>query len=249
VRPEQAAKSLTETAYTEVRRDILGCRLVPGEKIKINDISAHHSVSVQAVREALSRLTAEGLVTAEAQRGFRVMPVSRADLEDLTSTRIEIEVSCLRRSLDLGDMNWEIAVLSAFHRLSRTPERVQSDRRNLTEEWVEAHREFHTALAAACGSPSRLRLRQSLYDQSERYRRLSVPGALIARDLNKEHKALMDAALARDKALIAELMAAHLNRTLEGVLPLARKDGPPAEAPATRKRATPNVRKLRRRIS
>src|SRR5580698_4068296 len=93
VRPERAAKSMTEAAYTEVRRDILGCRLVPGEKIKINDISGHHSVSVQAVREALSRLTAEGLVIAEAQRGFRVMPVSRADLEDLTSTRIEIEVS------------------------------------------------------------------------------------------------------------------------------------------------------------
>ena len=54
---------------------------------------------MSGVREALSRLWAEGLVVAEPQRGFHVSPVSLEHLTDLTLTRMEIEGLCLSRSI------------------------------------------------------------------------------------------------------------------------------------------------------
>lgn len=214
-------KSLTEAAYLALRADILACRLAPGEKIKINDICASQGVSLGAIREALSRLTAEGLVVAETQRGFNVAPVSQDDLIDLTSTRIELELACLKRAIELGDVEWETGIVAAYHRLSRTPERVEGDPMVVSEDWASAHKEFHAALVAACGSPWRLRLRAILYDQSERYRRLSVPAVPHERDLDTEHRGLMEAALARDIASVGALMCDHLTTTTNRVLPLS----------------------------
>lgn len=72
--------------------------------------------------------------------------------------------------------------------------------RNLrvSDGWAAAHGAFHLALVSACDSPWLLRLRALLYAQSERYRRLSVPAALRAHNLDAEHRGLTDAALAHD---------------------------------------------------
>src|ERR1700679_1227048 len=84
-------QTLFEGVYRQLRADILACRLRPGEKLQINALAEERGVSLSGVREPLSRLSAEGLVTAEPQRGFRVAPVSFEDLTDLTMTRIDIE--------------------------------------------------------------------------------------------------------------------------------------------------------------
>lgn len=224
-RTENVNQSLTEAAYEALRSDILACRVPPGAKLNINEICDALSVSLSAVREALSRLTAEGLVVAEAHRGFRAAPVSAEDLRDLTSTRIEIEASCLRRAIELGDMDWEIGIVAAYHRLSRTPERVAGDEVRIPEEWAKAHKEFHAALVQACDSYWRLRLRNFLYDQTERYRHLSVPARREERNLADEHKAIMEATIARDGDRAVALMEAHLTLTADRVVALANQVG------------------------
>src|SRR4051794_8168118 len=170
-------RNRTESAYAELRADLLACRLLPGAKLNIVDLTTRHGVSLGAVREALSRLAAEGLVIAEMNRGYRVAPVSEPELLDLTSTRIDIEVACLRMAMRVGGVEWESRIVAAHHRLSRTPERVAGDEDRVSDVWAEAHKDFHAALVFACDSPWRLRLRSLLYDQTERYRRLSVPAA------------------------------------------------------------------------
>jgi DNA-binding GntR family transcriptional regulator len=62
--------SLTMQAYNQIRGDILACRLPPGRKLNISEICARLGVSLGAVREALSRLTSEGLVEAEPNKVF-----------------------------------------------------------------------------------------------------------------------------------------------------------------------------------
>lgn len=205
--------SLTQTAYERLRADLLACRLRPGERLRIADLCAALGVSLSAVREALSRLTAEGLVVAEPQRGFRAAPISVADLRDLTAARIEIETLCLRRAIASGDVGWEERLVAAHHRLSRTPARDPADPDRVAEPWAEAHGAYHEALVAGCGSPWLLRLRSILYAQSERYRRLSLPLARTERDLGREHREIMDAALARDADRAAALLAAHFQLT------------------------------------
>jgi len=205
--------SLTQTAYERLRADVLACRLRPGERLRINDLCEKLSVSLSAVREALSRLAAEGFVVAEPQRGFRVAPISIEELRDLTSVRVEIEGMCLRRALAAGDVAWEEQLVAAHHRLSRTPEREEGDMGRVAEAFAVAHAAYHRALVAGCDSPWLLRLREILYAQGERYRRLSVPLARRQRDLPREHREIMEAALARDADRAVMLLRRHLELT------------------------------------
>ncbi|MFT8245039.1 GntR family transcriptional regulator [Roseomonas sp. BN140053] len=205
--------SLTQSIYERLRADLLACRLRPGERLKINELCASLSVSLGAVREALSRLTAEGLVVAEPQRGFRVAPISATELRDLTEVRIEVELRCLHRAVECGSVEWETAIVAAHHRMIRLPEREPEDPGRVCEAWAVAHAEFHRALVAGCGSPWLLRLRDTLYAQSERYRRLSIPLARQGRDLAREHRAIMEATVSRDVPAASELLAEHLRAT------------------------------------
>jgi DNA-binding GntR family transcriptional regulator len=210
--------SLTQFAHDRLRADLLACRLKPGERLVINQLCQKLNVSLGAVREALSRLTSEGLVIAEPQRGFRAAPISADDLKDLTAVRIEIELLCLKDSIANGDVRWEAQLVAANHLLAHTPARTSGDFRLLNEAYAVAHRSFHEALVAGCKSPWLLRLRALLYDQSERYRRLSLPLAERERDVNSEHRAITEAALARDVPRAASLLTAHLERTSQILL-------------------------------
>ena len=206
-------ESLTRAAYQRVRADLLACRLKPGARISISELAADLEVSAGAVREALARLTAEGLVVAEPLRGFRAVEVSASDLRDLTAVRVQIEQLCVRSSIARGDVSWESRLVAAHHALSRAPEREPHDERRLGDTWSDTHHAFHEALASACDSRYLLEIRATLYARSERYRRLSVPLSSARRNIGGEHRGLVAAALARDGDRVAALLAAHLQKT------------------------------------
>jgi DNA-binding GntR family transcriptional regulator len=211
-------QTLFEEVYQKLRADILSCRLRPGAKLQINTLAGDREVSLGVVREALTRLSAEGLVVAEPQRGCHVAPVSLEDLTDLTNTRIEIENLCLTRSIEQGGVEWETVIVAALHRLSRTSYWAPGDDRRLSEEWAAAHSAFHEALVSATGSIWLSRIRSSLYQQSERYRRLSVPVRSSKRDVEEEHRAISKATLGRQKARACELMREHLILTMNIII-------------------------------
>ena len=183
-------RSLTSAVHECLRADILSARLVPGQKLHIAGLAKQFSVSLAAVREALSRLVADGLVQASDQRGFRVSPVSPADLEDVTRTRIDIEGLALRRSIERGDEAWRDSVESSFASLCAVPQRDPGDPMKHNEVWIARHRIFHRALVNACGSHWLLGFRDVLHEQSERYRRLSIRRETgKSRDVDAEHAA------------------------------------------------------------
>jgi DNA-binding GntR family transcriptional regulator len=212
------APTLSEGIYQGLRADILACRLRPGSRLQINTLAEAREVSLSAVREALSRLSAEGLVLAEPQRGFHVAPVSLEDLRDLTMARIDIENLCLTRSIEKGGVDWETAIVGSLHRLSRTPYSTLGDEGRLNDEWVIAHSVFHEALVSGCKSPHLLRIRTSLYQQSERYRRLSVPVVSKKRDVDAEHHSIADAVVARQATRSCALMKEHLCLTMNIII-------------------------------
>jgi DNA-binding GntR family transcriptional regulator len=227
-----SSSSLTQGAYEALRGDLLACRILPGSRLKIQELCSRLSVSLGAIREALSRLTSEGLVVAEPQRGFRAAPISAADLRDLTMVRVEVESLCLKRAIEIGDVNWESRLVAAFHRLSRTPERAPADPIRSNDEWAEAHAAFHLALVEGCDSPWLLRLHSQLYDQSERYRRLSIPLAKQERNVGQEHQRILDATLKRDAKKAVALLTAHLTATTNILLAAKVKGEPLLQAGA-----------------
>jgi len=202
-----------QVAYNALREELLSCRLVPGDPVRISSTVERLGVNLSAVREALSRLDAEGLVISSNRRGFRIAPISLDDLRDLTSVRIDIEINCLKRSLRLGDLGWETALVAAFHRLSKTAAPDPDSFDASASAHTLAHDEFHGALVAGCDSVWLLRIRDALYNQWERYRRLAVKLGRYERDVDAEHKELFDAAMSRDEAKITALIATHFTRT------------------------------------
>ncbi|WP_024506634.1 GntR family transcriptional regulator [Bradyrhizobium sp. ARR65] len=215
---EERPRSLTSAVQERLRADILATRLLPGQKLHIAGLAKQFSVSLAAVREALSRLVADGLVQASDQRGFRVSPVSLADLADVTQTRIDIEGLALRRSIERGDACWLNAVEAAWEALKAVPYRYPDDPGVHYEEWVVRHRVFHRALVNACGSQWLLGFRDVLHEQSERYRRLALRRqADKPRDVEAEHAAIVDAVRKRDVDAAVAALARHFSVTMEFV--------------------------------
>jgi GntR family transcriptional regulator, carbon starvation induced regulator len=206
-------KHRSTEVYEAICRDILDGRFEPRARLRMDLLSVALGASLGAVREALVRLTADGLLVADPPKGFVVAPISRLDLSDLTETRVELETRCLRQAIRHGDIAWEGRVIGALHELVRTP--IHFGPNALSAEWSRTHKAFHDALVSACDSRWRMRLREQLFLHAERYRRLSVPYRLGLRDVDSEHAAIAEASLARNEDVAVEMLAEHLRRTAD----------------------------------
>lgn len=211
-----SAVTRTGQVYAALRADILNGVVVPGTRLRLTDLTERYECSMTVVRESLTRLSAEGLVQAEPQHGFRVTPISLDDLEDLTEARCEIEGLVLRSSIERGDLDWEHAATTAFDALCEI-ERVEPAAHS-TEAWTAAHREFHEVLTSGCPNGRLRAIATSLRDSAELYRRWSSLGTGGDRDVTGEHRQLLDAALARDAHGAAELLRHHLRETARSLI-------------------------------
>ena len=108
-------------------------------------------------------------------------------------------------------------MLSSHHQLVNTPIFAKSD--NITPgfsaDWGTAHIRFHDVIVSACDSPWWLKLRSQLYNQAERYRRLSVPLSKVDRDITSEHKNILDTCLARNTEQAIVLLTKHMQLTAD----------------------------------
>jgi len=217
-------RSQAERAYQRLRGEILHGDLMPGERLRANDLQDRFRLGLTPIREALMRLSTEGLVSAETHRGSRVSETSLAEFADLMSTRREIERLCLTKAIARGDAAWEAEIVAAMHLLSRTPLPASPDDRDAAAAWETQHRRFHHALVGACGSDWLLRFWSTLADHSERYRKIRLlhrhEAQAEVRNVNSEHAAIMDAVLARDPGSACALLDAHLTATETSVLRL-----------------------------
>ena len=198
-----------------LREDIISVTIAPGSKLRIAVLAERYEANPGAVREALSRLVPEGLVVAKDQKGFEASPISTAQLKDIMETRIFVEMEALKRSIELGDTEWEANVVACAHRLSKAPQFAGDG--TLSVPWRRLHRTYHHSLISACASPTLLQLQGLLYAQSERYRCLR--GSLSTGDKPRssvaEHDHITAATLARDFDTAAQALTQHYRKTVE----------------------------------
>jgi GntR family carbon starvation induced transcriptional regulator len=222
-----ANATITSAVLTRLRADIVEGVLAPGSKLVIKDLCDRYGASLIPVREALSRLTSSGFVNAEDQRGFRVASASAKDLLDVLNARAVIECHALERSIKLGDIPWEARLLSSHHELSRQPMNDDADTGYLSADWDEAHKKFHDALLSACDSPVLLELTANLRERSTRYRHLALKAnapRLVSHEVPRralevaaEHKAIVEASLARDALTAKRLLQEHFDSFRQSV--------------------------------
>lgn len=209
-----APTTLTEQAYLRLRNDIVHGHFKAGSKLRIESLRRDYEIGATPLREALSRLSADGFVVTEGQRGFKVAEMNTADLMDVTNMRVLLENQALTQSILRGDDNWEAGIVAAFHRLSKIE---TSDGERDMAEWEQRNTEFHRALIAACTSKWLRRFAAILYDQHRRYRHLARSGHLKGRDLHAEHEAIYNAALARDMEAACAANDFHIRATVESL--------------------------------
>ncbi len=209
VRRTGTGESLAAGVHAQLRIDILGRRLAPGEQLKPAELAKRLGVSVNVMREALALLAAQSLVRIERNRGFYVTTLSPEARTDLTAARKINEGAALRLAVERGGADWESQILAAHHRMATQPMYRPDDPATRTNDWTAAHRAYHHKLIEAADNHVLLEICQRLCDAAQLYRAWSGREE-TGRDVPAEHKALLDAALAHQAERAVAVFEAHI---------------------------------------
>lgn len=194
--------------YKKIKRDIIFGELKPGEKLKLNTLKQRYNTSLPTLRETLNRLSSEEFVIAPENRGFFVAPVSKEDLTEIANLRVLLECHALEMSIENGDTEWEGNLVSAHYKLQLLEKRMISGDISEKETWKRYDWEFHLALIQACKSKNLLSLHSTLFDKYLRYQLLVLTHR--GKQAEEEHRAMFEAALARDSSIAKELLKIHI---------------------------------------
>ncbi|KEA62324.1 Transcriptional regulator, GntR family [Marinobacterium lacunae] len=208
-------KLVGQSSYERLRNDIMQGKLIPGQKLKLNLLRADYGVSVNTLRETLMRLVSDGFVEVEGQKGFRVKPVSIADLEELVELRKTLEALGLRKSFaNLGDnIDWKAKLISAHYRLSCMEKLMMEDEAAHVQEWERADRDFHMAIVSNCGSKQLMRYHASILELSMRYQLLALSKRPFRGEAAAgEHRKLLDALLTDDVEGAVAILTDHIDK-------------------------------------
>jgi DNA-binding GntR family transcriptional regulator len=213
-----APSTQASNVYDRLREDLLSGRLAPSRKLQMRFLIEMYQTGQTPLREALNRLTADGLVEVREQRGFYVRDISRTELAELTKTRCWVESLALRESMAASTPSWEEQLLLAQHRLGRTPRSLNQTEFEDNPEWERLHRTYHRTLIGNCGSTSLIAFCGQLADQLYRYRRLSIRKAFPSRHVGDEHLAITNAVMSGNADEATNLLTAHYRKTADVIL-------------------------------
>lgn len=201
-----------------LRRDISFGVLQPDQKLKIEVLRQRYGGSNHSMRETLRLLSAEGLVEATSQRGFRVTSATESDRRDILMIRLEVEKLGLSRSLATSSVEWETRIVAAFHAADRADLKVRQNPDDLTAlEWDEASRAMSAAMMSACGSPRLADLAEKFFNQSRRFRLALLREGRIDFTARKARRdALQAAILTRDNDRALSLLEEEITADIGG---------------------------------
>ncbi|ANS26344.1 GntR family transcriptional regulator [Rhodococcus opacus] len=199
-----------DVAYSELRRLILSGELAPGSRLAQYELADSLKMSITPLREAIRRLSSEGLVEMDSHRDVRVAQMSAQEARQLFEVRLSLDPTAAELAAARRTDQDILFMRSALSRLVPVT-------RQWGEEGLQAHREFHRALYVASHNDVLIRLLDDVWDKSDRYRRVGLelpPGdEPRIRDLDEHHQ-LFDLVVAGDVAGTGELMRRHITESL-----------------------------------
>lgn len=197
--------SLRERVAESLRAALVSGRMAPGTTYSIPALAEQFGVSATPVREAMLDLVNEGIVAPVPNKGFRVVELTDAELDQITELRRLLEVptvGALAGAIDRSSIKRLRSLASAVSDAARRGDVVA---------YVEADRELHLALLAGAGNPRLVEIVGRLRDQSRLYglEQLAAEGVLV--DSANEHMQLIDALESGDRRAAERVMAHHLD--------------------------------------
>jgi DNA-binding GntR family transcriptional regulator len=200
---------LAESVYRRIRTDIMSLKLPPDSRISMDSLARELGVSQTPIREALSMLEANGLVTRKQFSGYCTAPrLTRAQLDELFEFRLLVEPHAARKAaaaMGTGDAA----------RLTETARRMDASRmppgEASHENFADSDTEFHRQIALGAGngliaeSLARLHIHVQIFRSSF--------GRELAAEAVSEHARVLDAILAHDGDAAEGAMRGHIERS------------------------------------
>lgn len=136
--------------YRWLKNDIIRGNFQPDEKLRMSLLTSRYALGVGPLREALSQLVAERLVTVVNQKGYRVASMSEQELLDIFDARANMEAMLVSLAIARGGDEWEADVLAKAHLLSKLEACDASEK--MLDEW---DRSTHQTMDRSKTSPAR----------------------------------------------------------------------------------------------
>jgi len=199
-------RTLSERICEVLRERIVTGALATNAPVRQEALAADLGVSKIPLREALARLEQEGMLTSQPNRGYFVAPMSADRIDEIYALRLAIEPRAAAEAAEQSDAAGRTAVADAFERLDTTANLV---------DVANPHREFHAALVRPSGRQLTVQLVERLAILSERYIIAHLRSAENEARARREHRALVEAWLARKGAGVEALLTLHIRDTLD----------------------------------
>lgn len=207
-------RTLADTAYSSLKRDILDFRLAPGDRFTETEIAERLQVSRTPVREALFRLEREGYLEVRQRNGWLVKPLDFNTLDHFYELRSVLEAAAVHALCAPGLAPDPMRALQPLAEIWLAEE---SDRSNDCEWLADLDERFHIELVAAAGNPEIARVHRAATERIRIVRRLDFTQPDRIGRTYEEHGAILTAVLARDAARAAELLQAHIQDSQNAV--------------------------------
>ncbi|HEX5695068.1 MAG TPA: GntR family transcriptional regulator [Acidimicrobiia bacterium] len=216
LRPSDGARTLADVALAELREAIVSGEIPPGSPIRLQEYVERLSMSTVPIREALRFLEQKGLIERRPHRGVVVSEMSATDLEDTYNIRLDLESMAVRKAaprIKEKDRQFLLGLVGEYEAALRADNGTAPD----------VHTKLHMSIYEYADSRWLRLLLPTLWDNSERYRRLQIPVRGTIEQRVEEHRILVEACASGDPEVAAKELQAHLSRTMIGAIALLRE--------------------------
>ncbi|MCK0525965.1 GntR family transcriptional regulator [Anaerobiospirillum sp. NML120449] len=206
-------KAISPQIYEFLRRHITDTTITPGTTLSENSLSEQFSVSRQPVREALMRLSYEGLLSILPQRGSIVERICVNELEHTAFLRAAIEKACVANIVNL-DENTRKNRMAQLRRIVDQQRNVRRDD-GMRSAYLTLDDRFHECLCSLSGSDMAWNTVQSIKGQMDRIRFLSLDTFVPVDVITDEHELIFNHLLNGEIEACQDCITDHLRDVIK----------------------------------
>lgn len=196
-----AAPSAADVVFESIRRAVITGDLADGHALRQEELARHFNTSRIPVREALTRLEQHGLVQIKRHHGYTVAGLTRAQIEEICRFRALLEGEIVARAVVRMSATALVQAKKCCEAFARERDPVR---------WGDLNRDFHYTLYRESNMPYHV---EAVYNALEKTERYLVDQLRMAHSMTRaraEHKAILEACIARDAKTAARLTREHI---------------------------------------
>jgi GntR family transcriptional regulator, rspAB operon transcriptional repressor len=197
--------------YADLRSELVSLQRRPGEAVSEAEIALAYGVSRTPVREAILKLSDDGLIEIFPQSGIFVSRIPLGALPEAIIIRKALEETTARLAAERATSSQILSLRSILERQREAD--TTSDR----EAFHQADEAFHATIAEIAKYPGIWTLIQQVKVHVDRYRRLTLPQAGRMTQVIAEHEPILAAIEAHDAVRAGLAMGRHLERLLADI--------------------------------